>query len=333
MDRLGLIEVLDRDGHVVQAVPVAAWPIHVGRALDCAVLLHDPFTAARHVSFSQAVDSAQIVLTVGDSANGVLMAVDGTQRRLRAGASVAVGGGAVIQAGRTFLRLRLPGEALAAEERLDHPAQRRRFLLTVAAYVSLLAWVLASQWLNNDPDSGWDKYLPGLIGAGFGVVGWAALWGLGSKLFLRHFHIVPHLRVVLAFLLGSLAANAVLALASFALSMPLLSHVREWVEIVIVGGLLATHVAILLPARGRRIAVTFGALCVLSIAVSGALNWRHHQRVFEELYVATLPPPAFRLVRAGPPAGLIDALRPLRARLDRQAKEDEDRDEFGGPSD
>jgi hypothetical protein len=331
VDRLALIEVLDHDGHVLHAVPVRAWPVSIGRALDCDVVLHDPHVAARHATIGRADDAAPLALTVGESVNGVRVTSSEAQRRLGAGATAPLAGGAMLHLGRTTLRLRLAGESLAPEVRLDHLAGRSRFLLTAIGFLTVIAWLLATLWLQNEPDSGWDKYLPALIGVSVGVVGWAALWGLGSKLFQRQFRIAPHLRVVLAFLLGSLAADCLLSIGSFSLSLPILSHLRAWVEIALFCGLLGMHVSVLVPGRERRLAITWGVLCLLSVGVSGALSWRHHQRVFEELYVATLPPPAFRIASAGAPAELVESLRPLQARLQRQAKEDEERDAFEAP--
>jgi len=323
MERLALIEVLDHDGRVQHAVPVTHWPVTVGRALDCDVVLHDPYVAPRHATVDKAADGAPgLVLTVGDSVNGVRLA----QRRLSSGTSALLPEGVEFHAGRSGLRVRLAGESLAAERPLGHQARRLRVWVTVGAAAALLFWTAASLWLQNLPGSGWDKYLPILLGTTFGVAIWSALWGLGSKLFQGHFRFTPHLRVVLGFILARLSLDLLLALAAFALSWPLLSHISGWLEIALFAALLATHVSVLLPARRQTVGLTFGALCLLAVGITGALSWRHHQRLFDELYAATLPPPALRLVQAKPVSALLDDVRPLRTRLDRQAKEDEEND-------
>ncbi len=51
--RLALVEVLDRDGHVRQAVPVSQWPVTIGRAIDCDEVLDDPHVAARHATLAE----------------------------------------------------------------------------------------------------------------------------------------------------------------------------------------------------------------------------------------------------------------------------------------
>jgi len=320
--RLALIEVLDQDGRVQHAVPVTRWPVSVGRALECDVVLHDPHVAARHATLDAPADGAPGVrLTVGSSINGVRW----RGGRLAAGASASLPTGVVWHAGRSALRVRLPGEALALEQPLAHPAWRRRALLTLAGGAALLLWAGALLWLDNDPGARWDQYVPVLLGMVFGAAVWCALWGLGSKLFQRRFAFMPHLRVLLAFALAALAIDALLALGSFALSWPALSHVRAWVGWGVAAAWLARHASLLLPGRERAVGLLFTALCLLAIGINAALDWRRGERLFSELYAATLPPPALRLARALPASTLIDELRPLKAQLDRRAREDEDK--------
>jgi hypothetical protein len=158
------------------------------------------------------------------------------------------------------------------------------------------------------------------------MVAWSCLWGLGSKLFQRHFRLMPHLRLLVVFLLAILSVDALLALASFALSLPWLSLIRSWVRFAMFVALVGAHASLLLPGRQRLIALTLGALYLLMFGVEGALNWRHEQRVFSELYASTLPPPQLRLVRPDPTPALIEDLRSLRGRLEQQAREDEETD-------
>jgi len=323
MERLALIEVLDHDERVLHAVPVVRWPMTVGRAFDCDVVLDDPHVAARHLTLDVPPDgSPGLVLTVGDSVNGVQV----DQRQLSCGVSTMLAAGSQLHAGRSTLRVRLSGESLAPERPLARSADRIRLWLTVSAAVAVLLWVTVLLWLDNVPGSSWDKYLPSLLGVMFGIAAWSSLWGLGSKLFQRHFRALPHLRVLLGFVLAMLLVDTLLALASFALGVPWLSHIRGWVRRAMVAALLGTHLWLLLPGRQRAIAVTVSALLLLVVGVDGALSWRHRQRLFDELYVATLPPPALRLAPAQPVTALLDELRPLRARLERRAKKDDEND-------
>jgi len=319
MERLALIEVLDQDSRVVHAVPVTRWPVSVGRSLDCDVVLQDPYVAAHHVLLDTAAEGPPgVVLTAGASVNGVQIG----RRLLGPGASVRLPAGSEFRAGLTALRVRLAGEELAAERPLRH-AEHMRLLGTAGALAALLLWIAGLLWLENVPGAGWDNYVPQLLGALFAVAAWSSLWGLGSKLFQRHFRFLPHLHLLLGFVLAILSVDALLALASFALSAPWLSHIRGWVRIVMIAALLSAHVSLLLPNRRRAVALAFALLCLLVLSVDGALTWRHHQRLFDELYAATLAPPALRLARTEPVGKLLDSLLPLRASLEQRARQDE----------
>ena len=107
-ERVALIEVLEHDGRVLHAVPVAQWPCSLGRAMDCDVVLHDPHVAAHHAVLEPGNDG--LVLRVGESVNGA----GWNGRRLGAGESGVLPEGAVLTIGRTELRVRRIGEALAA---------------------------------------------------------------------------------------------------------------------------------------------------------------------------------------------------------------------------
>ena len=79
---------------------------------------------------------------------------------------------------------------------------------------------------------------------------------------------------------------------------------------------------------GHRLALATGVAAFYLVAM-GLTTWLNLQRLhrpFGELYLATLPPPAVRLAPLQPAQRLLDDARDLRARLDRQAAQDEAED-------
>ncbi len=330
MERIALIEVLDFEGRYQHAVPVSHWPVTVGRALDCDVVLHDPHVAAHHLTLElaggDAGPPAGLHVVAGRTRNGVRVTAHRHSQRLAAGERAPLPAGAVCHIGRGALRVRLAGDAVADEELLDHPDGQLQTLLTVLACAVLALWLTAQHWLQNEPGAAWDKYLPPLLGTAVGVVTWAALCGLASKIFQRHFRFAPHLRVLLVFLLVSLAADLILVLAAYAFSLPLLSHIRGWVEITLLAALLSAHVGLLQPGNDRTVRICFAALCVAVLGINGALSWRHHQRLFDEQFAAGLPPPAVRLVPVRPVDAFLAEVRAARGTLEKRAQEDDDSD-------
>ena len=121
-DTPALLEVIDRDGLVRQAWRIDRWPVSIGRALDNTVVLSDPHVAAHHATIDvvPAGDGAPaaIVVAARETKNGLVVG----KERLGSGTSKQVsddGRDLELHIGRSELRLRLPGHALAAEQVLS----------------------------------------------------------------------------------------------------------------------------------------------------------------------------------------------------------------------
>jgi hypothetical protein len=323
MAHVALIEVIERDGRVSSAVRVARWPATVGRAVDCDVVVSDPFSAPLHLRLDPPEDgTAGLVLAVGETVNGARW----MGRHFAAGASTRIPGEAQIEFGRTVLRIRTGDAALLPERSLVSPRGATPMRFAVVGAAALLLWIAFTEWLENVPGAGWDHYLLPLVAAAFACIAWGGIWGLASKLFQHHFTFGLHLRVLIAFALAFLAVDATLDIVAFAFSWPFLSRVRSSLNIAAFVALLATHTALLLPSRRRVIVSLACALCLLWVGVTAALNWRHHQRLFKELYAGTILPPVMRVAPARPVDDLLARLRPLEARLSQQARDDDLKD-------
>lgn len=313
--RLGLIELLDQGGAVAHRVPVTRWPLTLGRALDCDVVLDDPHAAARHASLSAGADGA-VRLLVGDTRNGLRLG----GRHWPAGSELPLNGGAEWQIGRTRLRLRLAGEALAAEVPLAAaPVLRRRWLL--AGLAVLVAWMLAERWLQSDPGDPLQGYLTAFVGVPLGLGVWCFLWALGSKLFARHFDFLAHLRWALLITLANQLLEAALPLAAFALSWEWLVRAEELVMLALGCVLVYGHLRIVLPTRRQMFAVAFVSVFLVGATLRMALNHQRSDRWFTPLYLSSLGPPALRLARTVSPQQFLDEARALRAPLEERAKD------------
>ncbi|HKX94724.1 MAG TPA: FHA domain-containing protein, partial [Methylibium sp.] len=71
---LAMIELLDRDGAVAHRIPVRRWPVTIGRAIDCDVVLDDPHAAPHHATIDGPQADAPARLVVGPSVNGARLA-------------------------------------------------------------------------------------------------------------------------------------------------------------------------------------------------------------------------------------------------------------------
>lgn len=325
MDKLALIEVLDRDGHVQATHAVWRWPVSLGRALECDLVLDDPHVAARHAVLEP--DAAGVLrLRVGDTHNGVRV----DARHLGAGDEAALPVGALLQLGHTRLKLRLPGEALAPERPLAAAGVPRHRPTLVMAAVAL-AWLAATRWIELEPGASWSQWLSILLGAPVALVGWALLWGLGSKLFQRRFEFGVHLKLTLAFFLAAAAAELVLRSLSFVSGWAWPTHIAPLVQSALLVALLHAQLSEVLPNLRRTLGAAMAALFVAGQGVMLALNHQRTDRFFDDLYVTTLGPPALRLAPAVAPRQFIDEARALREGLERRAREDDANDADDAP--
>lgn len=323
-DRLALIEVLGRDGSVLRAIDVHAWPLSIGRALANDIVLDDPYVAASHAAL-ELDESGQLVLRAQATRNGV---VHDDQRLDPARGWPVPATGAQLALGATRLRLRLPGEVLAPEKPLPGAAGSDRWRL-IAAGVALFALQWFGYWLSLDPGVDYSAWLPILFGLPLVLVAWCGLWALLSKLFSHHFDFGGHLRVALPWMLLLAAVPVMLPQLAASLDMPLLWHLTVPLQGLALALLLRAHLVQALPLQPRTISVGVAAFTLLGLGITIALALRNGDTLSGSPYASTLPLPTLRLAGTVPSAELVQAMAPIAAQLAQRAKKaraDEDAD-------
>ena len=193
---------------VRQAWRIERWPVTIGRALDNDVVLTDPHVAAHHATIDVAPASEQnagqaaLAVHVGETRNGLAIG----RERIAGGESKSIadaGRDLDLQIGRTALRLRLPGHALAAEQVLaPRVAVERRWWPTLGLALAIIVVVLFNTYLDTDPDGLAAPSERAVLTAVSGGAIWCGIWALLSKMFARQSNFGWHVRV---FVVASLA--------------------------------------------------------------------------------------------------------------------------------
>ena len=321
-ESLAILDVLDRDGQPRQTFIVREWPLRVGRGLANDVVLADPHIAAQHFCIApDGPDGHGLTLQVSSTRNGMQLGA----KHLRAAESAALrvdGDALEFTAGRTRLRLRLPGHTLAAELPLAATLPlRRRVATVVIAAALLLLGLLLRTWLDTDPD-GFGRAAGSMV-LSVVVAGavWCGAWALLSKTFAHQARFGWHLRV---FLLGSIAGllvNALPPLLAFMLSWPWLSDFAFIGTVGVASAALYFHLLAVEPAR-QRLMKAVAALCAaIGITLTLWFNVQRNDQFGDELYMNHLFPPALRLARPVTTDAFIGGLAPLKATLDKKAKD------------
>lgn len=314
---LARLEVLERDGHVRHSVPVHAWPLRLGRAIDNDVVLDDPHVAPYHAEIDADADGRPGVRAL-PGLNGLRQG----RRRLGPGERLALGGGEAghFTAGHTRLRLRLPGEPLAPELPLAHA---RGPWITLGIGALFWLWLVAEHAIETDPGAPAAEWLGAVIAPPLTLLAWAGAWALASKLFQRRLDFWPHLRVAAVGSLAVQVAGWLLPGLGGMLGWDLLSRIGGGASAAVTTAMVAAHAGIVLPPLRRRLVLAAAVAYVTGCAVLMGLQHERQDRWFTELYTTALPPPALRLAPLAEPADFLRDAARLEPRLQAAVREAE----------
>jgi hypothetical protein len=251
VERVIVIEVLDRRGRVRERVRLSRFPAFVGRAYTNDVVLEDRFVSPRHCAIG-ATESGEILLEDLGSLNGVkvLNAPSSGSCTLRSGDRFRIG--------ETILRLVdaahpvAPAEALPADEGgVLHSLRDSRLALGIV--VASIAVFSLDEYLAAYYDTGFMPVAsPALLG--FGALGlWSGIWAFANRLLTHRFDYLRHLSCACIAAVAYVFTESLSEYAEFVSSSERLGF-----GIGLFGGaattavLLAAHLAVI-PASTRRL--------------------------------------------------------------------------------
>lgn len=316
---LGLIEAHDRHGALVARAPITRWPVTVGRALDCDLVLDDPFVAPRHLRIDRTVDEHRTVqVEVLETRNGARL----QRKRHAQGERFDWPGGTPIDLGHTHITLRLADAPIADEQAL--PEFPWRTVGTTAALVVLVgAAAMASSWLESRDSSQYLKSLPSVLLMLLLVLSaWSGLWAVANKMFAGRLQFWRHVRIACTVYLASEALRLVANLAAFSFSLEALSQFASVLGVLVLAWALYAHLATVLPRRRAGLAWTVAAVVALGVPAWLGAQWLNRMRLTNEMYMSSLFPPSLRVAPAAPVDQLLQDAEALRAKLDRRLKDD-----------
>jgi hypothetical protein len=329
---VAVVDVLDRDGHVLQTHALAHWPLTIGRALSCTLVLDDPHCAPLHLRIEPDADG-RLVASSPPTRNG--WKLDGVpqpqQRAVPLHAALGVRELA-LQVGATRLLLRAAHTPLAPELPLEPPLAGgvpRALAWTGAALLLFAALQAFLIYVSYNPDSANNFVLPRIGGVATSLALWAGNWALASKLFTRQLQFWRHVRIAAFGYVGWWAVQALAQALAFMLDWGFLDTFGNLITIFCGAAVVYAHLRALQPARARAFAWAIGGLA-LGIGIAGLLvNYQWQQRFAGKLYMTSLLPPAWRLERLAPSVGsarFFEGARRLQPRLDEAARKAGDDD-------
>lgn len=324
---LGLLEVLDRNGAILQSLSVQQWPVTVGRALTAELVLGDVHVAPEHLRIeAPAHPYGPPVVQVLDTVNGVRHGHTDHPR----GSRFDWNGNEELALGRLRLRLRLAGGALAPEQVLAR-FRWRSIAATAGLLMAFTALGLWEAWLGNTELNKFGTNAAKIVGMLLAVsLLWSGLSALVTKLFTGHAQFWRHLRIVLAVAVVSVLLSGLASASAFAFGWTQVARFGsqlDWSMLAI--GLVLQWWVIAPPRRRWLNAAVVGTLALLGI---GAMAWQASRDNQNQPRLANFYPPGWRLVAPVPVSQWLQESQGLRQRLDARLKGD-DEDEATDASD
>jgi len=281
------IELLARNGDVLQRQRVDALPIRIGRGYDNDLILDDDYAAPRHALVE--LDAAgRLLLRDLGSSNGIVV----KGRRLL---ETELSGDTVARIGHTALRVRAAGYPVPAELP-DRTFHRWEGVLPGAAGIVLVtALSLLVAWLGDTQYQETVRYfaLPAW-GIGAALL-WGGAWAFAGRLFGRHARLGRHL-FVFGCGLAALAAYVLLgSTVGYALSLEGFTHYASHAATLLLAGMVYFHLCTIKPRKRLRYRWICAGLAVLGSGLILVANLQRSGRFADELYMSVLMPPGLRL--------------------------------------
>ena len=332
METLALIEALDRDGQPRQILRVSQWPVRIGRAIDCDLVIDDPHVAAHHATLAMREDGLHVESAV--TVNGVRLG----RVAIAPGSTALLPASGLITLGATTVRVRLADQALAPEQRLlDLQQYERRHAVTLMVLILVAAvWKGFDLWLGTMPGAQGSALAWSYLSAPAGLVVWCALWAIGSMLFQRRFAFWAHLYVALTWLLVGVIAQTVTGQLAFALSMPWIAKLGHIVFVGALAMMMWRHMGLLLPQKRRAFAIAIGSALVAGGGLLLVDRSLQQQPLVGDLYLGTISLPGVRVAKTVSADAFVRSAAPLEKTLSHWAKssgDDDDDDTAPGADD
>lgn len=313
----GMIEAVDHSGHLLARLGVTRWPVVVGRALGADLVLNDPHVAAQHLRIEPSTSGHLGVVQVLHTLNGVRLG----RKHYESGQTFSWPVAEELILGHVRLRLRLAQVPLEPEQSL-HVVPWRSVATTVALVLALLVLALVHTWLRIHETEQLPQMAVSLVGFMAGALAlWAGLWALATKLFTGRSRFWQHVRIASVVCLLDSLVSGLGHLLAFVFSLESLARFNFLLSAPVVALGIVLQLLVIAPQRRRALVATVLTTTLLVVAAYMGSNWLQNRRWTNQLYMATIFPPSWRLAPAVPVDQFMRESAVLRQRLEQRLQD------------
>jgi hypothetical protein len=308
------VELLSRHGEVLsrhraQIGTEAGAGIGIGRGYDNDVIIDDAYVAAHHLRLVRGEHGGLVAEDLG-SANGLFI---GEEKR--PSARVALDGERIIRIGRTRLRVREAGHAVAPE-RVARP-RIHTWPLSLALLALCLGLVALEEWLGQTGEAKLATYLSPVLALALFVLAWSTAWSVVSRIFTGRARFERNLLIAVCGLLALQLLDQLGDLAAFALSRREFATWRFAGMWLVAATVCVLHLRGIGESRQRLKAAVVGLLALTGIGMQTLTQWESRSNYDPQSYVRRLKPPTLRLAAPQSPDAFFGEVAALKPRLDR----------------
>ncbi|GAC14881.1 FHA domain-containing protein [Aliiglaciecola lipolytica] len=289
-----VVEVLSRNGKVLNHQVFDKAQISIGRAYDNDIRIDDPYICPHHINIRADEDTKALVLADVESLNGVK--VNG-----KSGTNALIGYDDIITIGRTRLRIFRHKQAVAPaivlsklEEKMEWLSMRRLCVLFAMIFIALIS---ANFYFNSIVEVNVSQVMKVSLGVTAAACIWPFSFALLSILAKKDAHIVSQFNLLWLFLISHELLNYLQAMLQFNLSSVQFVY---WFILLIKGALFFTFLWFTLfiafhQSKRMRNSISIAGTALIAIYILAPHVFNTQKFSQSPRYSSKILTPAFRV--------------------------------------
>jgi len=318
MEKVVVIEILDRVGRIKERHRIDRFPVRIGRAYDNDIIMDDRYVSPHHIqlSLNEALD---VVATDLDSENGTYHGSDKIHQ-------LVLPQDRILSIGHSMVRFREADYCIEPTriEAFGTTALLRTLekpWLFVTTLLVLIGLELSDKYFGSYHNVHDGEFFLFAVYMVIGVAMWAGAWAIVSRITRHQFYMNAHLS---SFILAMIVLGLFFSASEWYGYVFLASNQVEWLNycalVVVLSALLFSHLRYCSLASNRRLSVIAVALAGSLVGVGILMQWaQNNQFSTQPQFKVYFKASSLRLARHLKPEEFFSSLVSMKEVVDKAA--------------